>query len=180
MGLCGLTAGAVRVYFRSADLDVERLPSELSRAALAFALAIPVGYVLVLFLVFSAVLALPFYPAGVAIAAALTRTELPVGRVYAVDLAGAALGAPLVPLLLSVTDGGTAILLLSVVAAAGAWAFAAAGDDTKAKRRALTAAAALALVSVANGTTDHGLRPLWVKERPELYAQVEKELWNSH
>lgn len=195
MGLCGLTAGAVRVYFLGARLTPERLPAELSRAALLFALAVPVSYVgllilplrsepiattVVLFLVFSAVLAMPFYPAGVAIAAAVTRTRFPVGRVYAVDLLGAALGAPLVPLLLRILDGGSAIILTGVLAAAASLAFARAGRDAQASRRAAWAFALLATLTLWNRSTDRGLRPLWVKERPELYAQIEKELWNSH
>jgi hypothetical protein len=195
MGMCGLTAGAVRVYFIGDELTEERLPAELSRAALYFALAVPVSYVLLLilpirsepiattfalFLVFSAALALPFYPAGIVIAAALTKTRFPVGRVYAVDLVGAALGAPLVPALLNFFDGGTAIFVVGAFAAAAASAFAASGSDPVAGRRARRALVGLLALSAANHLTDHGFRPLWVKERPEYYAAVEKELWNSH
>jgi spermidine synthase len=195
MGLCGLTAGAVRVYFKGEELAEDRLPAELSRAALHFALAVPVSYIALLilpirsepiattyalFLVFSAALALPFYPAGVAIAAAVTRTRFPIGRVYAVDLAGAALGAPLVPLLLRVFDGGTAIFAMGALAAVAALAFARSGNDVRGARRARWAIAGLVALCVANMSTDHGFRPLWVKEHPEYYAAVEKELWNSH
>jgi hypothetical protein len=195
MGLCGLTAGAVRVYFAGDELTESRLPSELSRAALGFALAVPVSYIALLilpirsepvattyalFLVFSAALALPFYPAGIAIAAALTRTRFPIGRVYAVDLVGAALGAPVVPLLLLFLDGGTAIFVTGAVAAAAAIAFARSGRDAAATRRATWALVGLVLLSIANRSTDRGFRPIWVKERPEYYSMVEKELWNSH
>jgi hypothetical protein len=195
MGLCGLTAGAVRVYFKGDELSEERLPAELSRAALYFALAVPVSYIgllilplrsepiattFALFLVFSAALALPFYPAGVAIAAAVTRSKFPIGRVYAVDLAGAALGAPLVPLLLRFLDGGTAIFAMGAVAAAAALAFARSGNDALGARRATWALAGLVALSIANRSTDSGFRPLWVKEHPEYYSMVEKELWNSH
>ncbi|HVW28472.1 MAG TPA: hypothetical protein VHC69_24075 [Polyangiaceae bacterium] len=195
MGLCGLTAGAVRVYFWGEELSGDRVPRELSRAALYFALAVPVSYIgllilpirsepiattYALFLVFSAALALPYYPAGIAIATALTRTRFPIGRVYAVDLAGAALGAPLVPLLLVFLDGGTAIFVMGSVAALAAVAFARAGNDGASARRATWAFAGLVLLSIANRSTDHGFRPIWVKERPEYYAMVEEELWNSH
>jgi hypothetical protein len=195
MGLCGLTAGAVRVYFRGDELTEERLPAELSRAAFHFALATPLSYVALLilpirsepvattfalFLVFSAALALPFYPAGIAIAAALTRTRFPIGRVYAVDLAGAALGAPLVPLLFLFLDGGTAIFTMGAVAAGAALAFSRAGNDVAGARRATWAIVGLITLSVANASTDHGFRPIWVKEHPEYYAAVETELWNSH
>ena len=195
MGLCGLTAGAVRVYFKGDELTEARLPAELSRAAFHFALAIPVSYVALLilpirsepvattfalFLVFSAALALPFYPAGIAIAIALTRTRFPIGRVYAVDLVGAALGAPLVPLLLLFLDGGTAIFVMAAVAAGASVAFARAGEDRAGARRATWAVVGLVALSVANRSTDHGFRPIWVKEHPEYYSLVEMELWNSH
>jgi hypothetical protein len=195
MGLCGLTAGAVRVYFAGDELTEARLPAELSRAALTFALTVPVSYIALLilpirsepvattfalFLVFSAALALPFYPAGIVIAASLTRTRFPIGRVYAVDLVGAALGAPLVPLLLLFLDGGTAIFVTGAIAAVAAIAFAYSGDDRATARRATWGLAGLVALSIANGSTSYGFRPIWVKERPEYYAMVEKELWNSH
>jgi predicted membrane-bound spermidine synthase len=195
MGLCGLTAGAVRVYFLGEELTEARLPAELSKAAYQFALAIPLSYVALLilpirsepvattfalFLVFSAALAMPFYPAGIAIAASLTRTRFPIGRVYAVDLAGAALGAPLMPLLLLVFDGGSAIFMVGAMAAGAALAFARAGTDAPGARRATWALVGLAALSLVNNSTDHGFRPIWVKEHPEYYSAVETELWNSH
>ncbi len=195
MGLCGLTAGALRVYFDQTSADEEKLAATLSRAAFHFALAVPASYVIllivpirsepiattvVLFLVFSAAIALPFYPAGIAIAGAVTRSRFPIGRVYAVDLLGAALGAPLVPLLLHYLDGGSAIFVVGILAAAASFSFAHATASGRAARRALVTCAGLALLTLANRSTDRGLRPLWVKERPEQYAYIQEELWNSH
>jgi hypothetical protein len=195
MGLCGLTAGAVRVYLRRDEFEEQRLGSALSRAALTFAIVAPISRVLllavplrtepiattaVLFLFFSCALALPFYPAGVAIAAAVTRSPFPVGRVYAVDLVGGALGAALSPLVLTFTDASTAVLVIAAAAAIGAVLFARAAGDSSAQRRGLAAFATLAALAVANGASDHGFRPLWVKERPQVYADIEAEFWNSH
>ena len=195
MGLFGLTAGAVHVYLNDEKYAGDRLPSSLSAASLRFALTIPLSFVLLLvlplrtepvattvalFVVFSAALALPFYPAGIVVAAAITRARLPVGRVYAVDLVGAALGAPLVPLVLGASDAGTSILLFSVVAALGSVAFARAAADRASTRRGLIAAALLLVLALVNGASDRGLVPLWVKERPEVYQHIELELWNSH
>lgn len=194
MGLFGLTAGAVYVYLRPERYEPERLARSLATDARRLALAIPISYVLllliplraepvattvVLFLAFSAAIALPFAAAGTIVAAALTRSPLPVGRVYAVDLAGAALGAPLVPLMLRVTDGGSAILALGGLAGLASVAFAIAGNDgAQAKRGALLSAAVLAL-ALGNSMTQSGLTPLWVKGRAEDRSNVELELWNS-
>jgi spermidine synthase len=195
MGLCGLTAGALRVYIDGGLSEDDEICRALSLASRQFALAVPVSYVLllilplrtepvattvVLFLVFSLALALPFYPAGKAIAISVTRSRFPIGRVYAVDLAGAALGCPLAPLLLRVMDAGSAILLFSAVAALGAIAFSRAGNEPRGTRHGALAFLFLVALFLANRATDHGLRPLWVKERAETYAIMDEELWNSH
>jgi hypothetical protein len=195
MGLCGLTAGAVRVYLRREDFEGERLGASLSRAALGFAVLAPLSRVLllaipirtepvattvVLFLFLSSALALPFYPAGVVMAAALTRSPFPVGRVYAVDLVGGALGAALSPLVIGWTDASTSVLVVAGAGALGSIAFARASSVGRSERHGAIAAATLGLAALANATSDHGLRPLWVKERPQVYADIEQELWNSH
>lgn len=195
MGLFGLTAGALRVYFRAEEYAAERLAASLARDARWLAVAIPVSYVMLLvvplrtdpiattvllFLVFSALIALPFYPAGIIVAAAVTKTRFPVGRVYAVDLLGAALGAPAVPVLLSFADAGSALLMVAALCALASACFAWAGDERRGVRQGLLLAGALVLCGLANNSTTSGLAPLWVKGRPEIRAFVEQELWNSH
>lgn len=195
MGLFGLTAGAVGVYLQRERYAPERLAASLSRDSCWFALAVPASYVLLLvvplraervattlplFVIFAAAIALPFYPAGKVIAAALTRAPLPVGRIYAVDLLGAAVGAPLVPPLLAWLGGGSAILSVGVLAALAAFAFARAADDRGLGRHALGAVVGLGLLTGVNAMSDHGLVPLWVKGRAESRTDVQTELWNSH
>ncbi|MEB2311375.1 MAG: hypothetical protein OZ921_12270 [Sorangiineae bacterium] len=193
MGLFGLTAGAVRVYLAPDEYAPARLPSSLSRDARALAWSIPLSYVLLLivplrvepvlttlplFVFFSAVIALPFYPVGKLVAAALTRAPLPVGRVYAVDLVGAAIGAPLVPLLIRL-GGAAAILSLSVLAALASVCFAWAGRDGGSVRRGIKLGAGMLALTVVGGSSS-GLAPLWVKGQAEDRSNLELELWNSH
>ncbi|MBE7486293.1 MAG: hypothetical protein HS104_40780 [Polyangiaceae bacterium] len=195
MGLFGLTAGAVSVYLRSADYDPDRLASSLAKDALWMSLAVPASYVLLLivplraesvatvvplFVFFAGAIALPFYPAGKVVAAALTRSPLPVGRVYAVDLLGAALGAPLCPLLLERLGGGSAILAVGALAALGSYCFARAADDSRAARTALIVLAGSVALSAGNAATTRGLVPLWVKGRAEARDDIVLERWNSH
>ena len=60
---------------------------------------------------------------GILVSLTLTRCGLPYGRIYAVDLLGAALGALLfVPVLDRLSPGGFA-LLLSALAALASWAY---------------------------------------------------------
>ena len=195
MGLFGLTAGAVRVYLRPELYASSRLGAQLARDALWLALAIPVSYVLLLvvplrvepvattvllFLLFAATISLPFIAAGAIVAASLTRSDMPVGRIYAVDLAGAALGAPLVPALLELLDGGSAILSMAVLAALASVAYARSGRDAAGVRRGLIVALLLAAVTAANATSAHGLVPLWVKGHAEERGKLAFEAWNSH
>ena len=195
MGLFGITVGAVRVYLQPDRYTGAELPRRLARDALELAIAIPLSYVLLLllplrvafvwtvvveFVVFAAIIALPFVSAGSVIAAALTRTSFPIGRVYAVDLAGAAVGAPAVPVLLWLTDAGSAIIALGGFAAIASAAFAWSVRDRARARRGLRVAAAIFAVSLLNASTHRGLTPLWVKGRPELRELVEVEDWNSH
>lgn len=195
MGLFGLTAGAVYVYLRADDYTPDKLMAQLSRDALKFAIAIPVGYLglllvplrvapvlttIPLVLAFSAILALPFIPAGIVITACLTRSPLPIGRVYAVDLLGAALGAALVMGLLEVIDGGSAILFLGCLAALASSSFALAAGDARANKRGLVVAASIVGICALNLSTSHGLVPLWVKGRAEDRTLLDRELWTSH
>ena len=195
MGMFGLTAGAVRVYLRAEEYTEEKLARSLSRDALLFAILVPVSYALLLsvplrvtpvattvalFTLFSAAIALPFVAAGMVVAAAVTRAPFPTGRVYAVDLAGAAVGAPLVPELLERVDAGTAILLMSVVAAIASAAFASCAEDAPSMRRSTWVGIVLALVTALNGSTNRGLVPIWAKGRPEDPSGVAYEAWNSH
>ena len=195
MGLFGLTAGAVHVYLHREDYAPERLSAALAKDALWLSLAIPVSYVLLLivplrtervattvplFVFFAAAIALPFYPAGKVVAAALTRSPLPVGRVYAVDLVGAALAAPLVPTLLEKLGGGSAILSLSLVSSVAAYSFARAAGESRLARNALLLLGACMALTLGNTLSMRGLVPLWVKGRPETRDEVALELWNSH
>lgn len=195
MGLFGLTAGAVRVYLRPERYAPERLAAQLARDALTLAVAIPASYAallvvplrvepvattVVLFAAFTVLLAIPFVAAGAVVAASLTRAPFPIGRVYAVDLAGAAVGAPAVPLLLEGLDAGSAIVLAGGVAALSSAAYATSGGDRRGVRRGLAVAAALGLLAIVNARTTHGLVPLWVKGHAEDRSHLAFETWNSH
>jgi hypothetical protein len=194
MGLCGLTAGAVRVYLAPLSFQGPELAASLAKASRQFAYAVPLSLALLLvvplttapvtttvfvFLAFAAALALPFYPAGIVVAAALTRTSFAIGRVYAVDLVGAALGAPLVPLLLRHLGGESAILFVGAIAAAGSIAFAMAGGDRGAMRHGGGALVLSLVLCAGNTMTRHGLKPIWAKGHLDSQDYA-LEMWNSH
>ena len=113
MAMFGLTAGAVWVYLKGERFSGASLSRDLAYygslfavttvASLLIQLNLPLvivqaGHpVLALFAgVFWAILvvgiAVPFFCAGVVVSLALTRSPFPIGRVYGVDLMGAAVG----------------------------------------------------------------------------------------
>jgi hypothetical protein len=71
-----------------------------------------------------AVIAVPFIVSGIVVCLSLTGFPSRVSRLYAADLAGAALGCVLVIPVLDYSDGPTAVLWVAWLASLGAVAFA--------------------------------------------------------
>jgi hypothetical protein len=170
LALLGVGAGALAVYLRGSwfEGDLEALLARWA-AVLAVALAlmplalvrldyssgigadISAGFVLTLALV-CVLAAVPFVAAGVTIALAVRGYANSIGRVYAFDLGGAALGAIVVVPLLWLVSGTTLLVGLSLVAALAALLFAV---GAPAMRRLAAGAGALAAVAtLLAATTD--------------------------
>lgn len=194
LAMLGMTAGAVVVYVwpeRFADADI---PKRLASSALGFAIGIPFCVVLALslpivpvsdFMTFFALLAMggalavPFVLGGITLTLALTRSAMPTGIVYGVDLIGAASGCALVVPVLGVVDAPSAALLSGAVAALGAWAFARANGQRT--RGATITAVALVLLVFANTRTEPGfIRPAWVKGMHEDVGAFIFNRWNTY
>jgi hypothetical protein len=200
----GMTAGAVWVHLGRARFTRATLSADLGWMTAAFAVSIPVALLVqislapafvasatfvAVFAELALALALPFFFSGAAVSLALTRSPYPPGRVYAVDLAGAALGCLGVLGALRLTDAPSAILVIGAVAAASAALLAASGIGGAAPSppplarllgRPWTICAVLLALGLANGLTRRGLQPLMVKERIEPRGEgMVFEKWNS-
>lgn len=196
LALLGMTAGAIYVYLRPERFTAERAPREIARFALRFAFSVPLSHLGVLavripteltadpmsvwtLMATGALLAAPFFLSGVVIALALTRVPLPVGRVYAADLAGAGLGCAGAIALLDRVDPTSGMFLLGALAAAAAAAFRHASGLGR-----TVPALAVAAVLLAAGLANRQLYPrlFWIgtmKGEP-LPAPVVLDRWNSH
>jgi hypothetical protein len=200
----GMTAGAVWMYLRRARYTQETLSHDLAWMSSAFALTTALSLVVQLTLapaiVVSATLvavlaelalaiAVPFFFSGAAVSLALTRSPYPAGRVYAADLAGAAVGCLGVLGVLQLTDAPSAILLTAATGAAAATLFVGSriGRDPERPwpmlsllRRPGTMCVLLTILGVVNGLSGHGLQPILVKDRIERrHGDVIYEKWNS-
>ena len=194
MAMFGMTAGALVVQLRPAFFVKNLLPIRLYQAVVAMAasmplallimLAIPVGISLALqsavsFLLFSSVVAVPFFFSGVAVCIALTRMSLPRGRVYFVDLAGAGLGCLGAVGLLSIFDAPSAILAISALLFISAGAFAVYAQRPRLRTNCQIAAASMLIVACLNASTVHGIQPVWSKGAIDTRSHIFAEVWNS-
>lgn len=192
--MLGMTAGAVRVYLDPKRFEADRLHAEASRTCIVYALVIPVALVLLCllpldlrpsamsylaFLVATVACALPFFHAGVVVTAVLTKSGLPIGRLYASDLLGAALGCLFVLGGLEVFDAPSLILLCSAVAVLASMAFAGPGSPKPVVARRLLLLAFFVVLPFVNSFSVYGIRPSFVKGRIERVETFAVERWNS-
>jgi hypothetical protein len=199
LAMLGMTAGAVIVFVRPQAFTDALVPRRTTQAclllaataplAIAVALAIPLEPItstagFLAMLAYGGALAVPFTVSGVVLTLVLTRAGLPPGRVYGVDLVGAATGCGVVIPLLDWLDAPSAVLIAAALAALAAFAFAAARDDAEAGRHRRLAAA-LTVVLVALGLGNAAAERPWlrahtVKGKAETPGQFLYEGWNTY
>jgi spermidine synthase len=203
LAMFGLTAGAVWVYLKGERFTEKTLSydlcyfSGLFAFATAICLAVQMTLAPIITRFFTTLwiwtelalcLSLPFFFAGVAISLALTRGPFPIARVYGVDLLGAACGSIGALLLLSVTDGPSAVLWIAVVAAVGAISFSFSGIGNLPEIKPALHPwlwhrqwifLLLLLAALINPFLEHGLQPIAVKGKFEFPGTHALRQWNS-
>jgi hypothetical protein len=193
-GMLGMTAGAVWVYLccRAAGPVVARVLA--ARASLQFAVAAPATALylcLVPFSLYASLMSvvgflgaavacsLPFFFSGVAVALLLTKADLPVGRLYAADMFGAALGCLFVLGGLNLIDALSFVVLCGAGGALSAWLLGRPSGEAGLQKLAAAAFAVLTVSAMLNAATPRGLRPVFVKNRFSPAASFAMERWNS-
>lgn len=197
LAMFGLTAGALLVYLRPEWFPPDLLHRRLAQAAVAFPIAIILSFMTELSIPFRvhasvvavyaiaftyAVIAVPFVVSGVAICLVLTGFPARVSRLYAADLAGAALGCVLLIGVLGWSDGPTAVLWVAFLASLGGAALAMNGGSAR-LRKVATASVILLAVAAAGHTllVRRGtpiFRVVYSKGVVETLPLYEK--WNSY
>lgn len=193
MAMFGMTVGALMVQLRPTFFAPELAPRRLYQAVLGVAISIPVSLIVMLsipldismalqtvctFLVFSSVIAAPFFFSGVAVCISLTRTPFPTGRVYFFDLSGAACGCLGAVGLLSIIDAPSATFAISAFLFLSAAAYAVYAKESRGLRASLIAAALLAVIAGLNSRTVHGIQPIWEKGEFDHRTNIFAEVWN--
>jgi hypothetical protein len=193
MGMFGMTLGALVVQFRPAWFLPEDVPRRLRQATTAMAVSLPITLLNMLavpvelsralttvysFVLFCAVVAVPFLFSGAIVCLALTRSPYPVGRAYGADLLGASTGCFVALAFLSWTDGPSAMLITSglVFVAAALFAHAEGRDDRR--RKLLLIGLAMMAAAAVNGMTLYGIQAIWVKGRLDTRENILAEMWS--
>jgi hypothetical protein len=144
MAMLGLTGGSLVVHLRQDTFSPDHVFENLAWIAAALAVSVCITTIslittivgsgiantflmtAVLWFKLALILLPPYVFAGMAISLALTRTSLPVGRVYATDLVGAAAGCLLTLPLLGSTDAISALFAIAALASVASILFGAA------------------------------------------------------
>jgi hypothetical protein len=135
MAMFGMTAGALVVQLRPDWFPQDEIPHRLAQVTFALAISMPLALVTVFavpldvslsletlfsFLLFSAIIAVPFFFSGVAVCISLTRTPFLVRRIYFADLLGAGAGCLGAVVLLELIDAPSGIFVTSSLLLLGA------------------------------------------------------------
>jgi len=193
--MLGMTAGSVTVYLKPNWFSERNQLGTLAKASLgsaAFTLFSLIMLLLIPITVSDTVMSqiallmttffcfLPFYFSGIVISGILTQTTLPIGRLYASDLAGAAIGCLVVLLGLEVVSAPSLIIFCGVISALAAFLYS--GASLSKSLTYLSQGVILFLIFMAlyNSWPDRSpLSPVVVKGRIENPLNYVYEKWNS-
>jgi len=199
IALFGLSFGAVLVYVKPVWFPREKTSERLAQLSLAYVVAILVCFWLHLQVPFTptftfvgvgsvvlsfVLVAVPFLISGVIVCLSLTRFTENIGKIYAFDLAGAAAGSLLLPLLVRPLTGPGVVLCSSLLAALAALLYSSSSPGRW--RRISAAAIAVTFFLVVQQPFAHLFEIKWVKNvwgLPNSERVVKKpdiEMWNEH
>ena len=172
IAMFGMSVGAVIVYALPEYFVASRTHEHLAQSAALFALTIVISFFTHLSIPFAPrpnlvfvysvavtyiALALPFIFSGICVCLALTRFSSNISRMYAADLAGAAVGCFAVIALLTVADGPSCVIVIAAVGAGAATIFARAQSSSSWVRTAsLVGTLLLLLAGIGNAVLDRG------------------------
>jgi spermidine synthase len=189
----GMTAGALFVQMRPDWFGVGEIPRRLAQVTFALAVSMPLALVTLLavpleisrsletvfsFLVFSTIIAVPFFFSGVTVCISLTRTQLPIGRIYFADLFGAGAGCLGAVGLLKLIDAPSGIFAISSLLFLGSAAYTIYSRDRTSRWRSYIGAAVMLTATVLNASTHYGIQPIWSKGKIDRRTDIAAEIWN--
>lgn len=193
MAMFGMTAGALAVQLRPEFFDRDQARSRMAHAAFAMAASMPIVLMIMFaipldisfalqtvasFLIFCAIIAVPFFFAGIVVCLSLTKVTAAIGRVYFADLMGAAVGCFGAVILLNKFDAPSAVLVISALVFLSAAAYSGYALQPRLQKRCYFWAAVLVILAGLNASTIHGIQPIWSKGKLDPRIDILYETWN--
>jgi hypothetical protein len=197
VAMLGGAGGAVLVFLAGSRISGEAARVWAWRLSAGFAASIPITHLYLMHLripplegmSFSEIrplltttlaVTLPFLLSGSVVTIVLTRLGGSIGRLYAADLLGAAIGCALLVPLLHWLDMMSALLAASTVAALGSVCLARAVDVGRGRSGTLLLVAILAASTLGHLALEHPISVSYARGRSTDAASMERSLWNSH
>lgn len=197
LAMFGMTVGALIVYLVPRLFPHERIHDRLALFGVLFPVAIVLSSLTQFSIPFRvhpsivaiyaigftyAVIAVPFVVSGVVMCLSLTGFISRVSRLYAADLAGAALGCVLLLPIIGWSDAATAVLWVAALAALGGVAFSRASQSRALRVSALGVALVLTAAAAAHTLLAWRQFPVFriIYVKGEFEARPLYEKWNSY
>ena len=197
IAMFGMTAGALIVYLAPSFFSARFLSQRLAAAAVIFPIAIVLSFMTELSIPFRVqtsvielyaivfryvVIAVPFVVSGVVICLMLTGFPRRVSRLYAADLAGAALGCILLVAVIGWSDGPTAVLWVAFLASVGGVALALDGRSASWRRASVIVLAVLGVAAAGHTVLVWRGSPIFriVYSKGVVETRPVYEKWNSY
>jgi len=163
--LFGATLGAIIVYLRPGWFSDTTVHQRMAAGSLLLAVTTVFSFLVHLSIPFNTdfsvrgvlsmavtyvVISLPYVFSGIVVTLALTRFPDHVGRLYAADLIGAALGCVVLLWAMNISDGPSVVMFVSALAAAGGACFATAVRSTWLRAVSVTLCTLLLVFATVN------------------------------
>jgi hypothetical protein len=176
--MLGMTAGAITVYLNPEHFEQPTVNDAMAKSAAAYALSVPAALAVLCFspllyiqvfsdvwrvLLSSFLCILPFYFSGIAVTAALTKQPLPPGKIYAANLAGAALGCVFVLWGADMLDAPDLMLLCAPLGALAACYYARKSGSQALKKNLLAVLVAVSALFLYNTFVNNWIKPGAIK-----------------
>ena len=197
LAMFGMTVGALIVYLLPRQFPHEKLVERLALFAVLFPIAIVLSALTQFSIPFRVhpsivaiyaigltyvVIAVPFVVSGIVVCLSLTGYVSRVSRLYAADLAGAALGCVLLIPIIGWSDAATAVLWVATLAAFGALAFSRASRSRFLRGAAITLTVVLFCAAAGHTVLVWRQFPIFriIYVKGDFEARPLYEKWNSY
>lgn len=191
--MLGMTAGAIRVYLNPEEYRAEKMEQILMKASFQYSLSIPFVLMLlclipmplvktlmsiIALLLATFLCSLPFYFFGIITTTVLTKSSLPIGKLYAADLVGASAGCLFALAGLENMDPPSLLLLCAGIGALAGLCVAG-PSEKKLRKRLIVCFVVLLFATYLNAITFYAIRPLTMKGIMVPPGMIQYERSNS-